>query len=140
MLKQRQNTFLTMENSRTSSLNTYQLHSEEPNSVFRMAAKYKICSAFVAIFLDFVTRTVWYAAFNSDLLPPEACNYIRYLSLDEICFKIWSSFHTGSETKMKRQTKTETLRTGSISSIHLSVCTGTKCEAVRWGPQFWVMS
>lgn len=57
-----------------------QLHSEEPRSVFRMATTYKTCSTSVGIFLDFVTRTVWHSAFNSDSWPPETWNYIRYLS------------------------------------------------------------
>lgn len=41
-----------------------------------------------------------------------------------------------TETKVKTETEIETLRTGSISSIHVSVCTGTKCESGRRGLQF----
>lgn len=139
LLKQHQNIFLTMGITRTPSLNSYQLHSEEPSSIFRMATMYNTCSASVGVFPDFVTKAVWYSAFNSDSWPPEACNYIRYLSWVEISFKIWSSFHTDSETKMKTETKTEILRTGSISSINVSVCTGTKCVSGRRELQFWIV-
>jgi len=77
-----------MDYTRTPSLNSYQLNTEKQNSVFRMDAMYKKCSEFVAIFHDFITRALRHSVFISDSWPPETCNYITYLFLDEISFKI----------------------------------------------------
>lgn len=96
-----------LRHTRTSSLSNYQFNSEKPKSIVRMAAMQKKRSVFAAIFLDFITRTLWYSVFTSNSWPPEACNYTSYLSLDELSFNIWSSFHIDFEIKRQRKLKTK---------------------------------